>query len=212
MWFVVPVLLFFIAGLLLNLLVPYGQEIVLLNDWRNEPFNMLFKMATRMGEAIAFLISGLVALLYRYRFAVLIALAGLVTIPVSYSMKEALRHDRPITWFEQEGLRDTLVLVPGERLNTGKTSFPSGHTMAAFALFGVLSTLLKRRWWQLACAFLPALTGLSRIFLVQHFLRDVLLGALVGLLIAALVHYIDRRFLSKHSGLDRGLLRWSREA
>ena len=64
-------------------------------------------------------------------------------------------------------------------------SFPSGHTGAAFGFFGVLF-FAYRRWggWALLVA---AAIAWSRIYLNVHHLSDIMAGALIGLLIAAIV-------------------------
>ncbi|MDO3378991.1 phosphatase PAP2 family protein [Geoalkalibacter halelectricus] len=57
-------------------------------------------------------------------------------------------------------------------------SFPSGHTMTAFAACGALAVLLPGS----LALFLPVaiLIGFSRIFLGLHYPTDVLVGALLG--------------------------------
>ena len=68
-------------------------------------------------------------------------------------------------------------------------SFPSGHTMAATVLYGVLAALLvtkiKRRSFRvliiLAASFLIALVGFSRMYLGVHYLSDVLGAIAEGL-------------------------------
>ena len=68
-------------------------------------------------------------------------------------------------------------------------SFPSGHTMAATVLYGVLAALLvtkiKRRSFRvlviLAASFLIALVGFSRMYLGAHYLSDVLGAIAEGL-------------------------------
>lgn len=56
-------------------------------------------------------------------------------------------------------------------------SFPSGHTTTAF----VLATLLALMYRKQALWFLLAvLVGYSRIYLFQHFLRDVIFGSFIG--------------------------------
>jgi membrane-associated phospholipid phosphatase len=64
-------------------------------------------------------------------------------------------------------------------------SFPSGHTGAAFAFFGVPLFANRRYGW---CAlFAAAAIAWSRIYLNVHHLSDVMVGALVGLVAAYLV-------------------------
>jgi undecaprenyl-diphosphatase len=55
--------------------------------------------------------------------------------------------------------------------------------MAAFALYSLLAMMLpvRQKHWGLPMAIIAVLVGISRIFLVQHFLADVLGGALLGL-------------------------------
>lgn len=68
-------------------------------------------------------------------------------------------------------------------------SFPSGHTMAATVLYGVLAALLvtkiRRRSFRvvviLSASFLIALVGFSRMYLGAHYLSDVLGAIAEGL-------------------------------
>lgn len=207
-WFTVPALLFLNVGLGLLLFVPYGAEVLYFNPWRTEPLNTFFRFCTALGEPLVFVGLGLFVMLFRYRYALLIALAGLIITPVSYILKDHVGTDRPITFFEKLGLRDEVALVPRVELNGGQTSFPSGHTMAAFGMYGLVALMAARRapWLGLACAWTAFLVALSRIFLVQHFLIDVLGGAAMGLLIAWLVCAINARFFHQWSFLDRGIL------
>jgi membrane-associated phospholipid phosphatase len=193
-WYALPTALLLISGLWLSVQMPYGRELVLMNSLREQPFNLLFKWVTLLGEAWAYVASGIVLMFLRYRYVVLIAAVGLTVIPVSQGLKHWYKVPRPIAYFEQTGQRDGLVLVPGERLNRGKTSFPSGHTSAAYALFTTLAALAvgRWRWLGLPFALIAAVAGISRMFLVQHFLIDVLAGALVGITIAVALQPLNR--------------------
>ncbi len=208
-WFAIPALLFINTGLVLLLFVPFGEEVLYFNAWRAEPLNTFFRFCTRLGEAPVFVVIGLIALGFRYRYALLIALAGLVLVPLSYVLKDNIGADRPVTYFEKKGIRDEVALVPHVEINGGQTSFPSGHTMTAFGMFGLIAQMVRRRapWLGLACAWTALLVGLSRIFLAQHFLIDVLGGAVTGCLIAWFVWSLNDRFFQKWSFLDRGILR-----
>lgn len=193
-FFALPTALLLLSGLLWSVQMPYGRELVLMNGLREQPLNLLFKWLTLLGEAWAYVGAGIALLFVRYRYVVLIAAVGLTVIPVSQGLKHWYKVPRPIAYFEQTGQRDGLVLVPGERLNRGRTSFPSGHTAAAYALFTTLSALALGRWRILGLPFalMAAATAISRIFLVQHFLSDVLAGAFVGITIALALRPLDR--------------------
>ena len=58
-------------------------------------------------------------------------------------------------------------------------SFPSGHTMSAFASASFLDRRydIKGKYYFYAAA---ALTGISRVAAVKHYIHDVLAGALIG--------------------------------
>jgi membrane-associated phospholipid phosphatase len=191
-WFMIPVLLFFILGLSLNLVLPVGDELLFLNRWRAEPYNSFFRLSTLLGEYHVYVLAGLPALLWRLRYGLLVALTGLLISPISYVVKDRIGKDRPITWLRTESRHDEVLVVPGEVLNEGRTSFPSGHSMAAFGLYSALAVLLCGVYPRLglALALCAVLTALSRIFLVQHFLADVLGGALLGLLVGELARRI----------------------
>ena len=208
-WFFIPVLMFFNAGLALAFFTPYGDEILLLNGFRFEPFNSIFRFMTMLGEIHAFVVAGVLALFWRFRYTLLIALSGLVTIPVVYVIKDAFGADRPITFFRNRGLADFVVTVPGVELNMGQTSFPSGHTMAAFALFTMLTLITtdSNRRWGLVFAVLAVLVGVSRVFLVQHFLADILAGALLGIIVSCLIWQLQRApFFQQMKWLDGRLM------
>lgn len=197
-WFYLPVAIFLALGALVVVFVPYGNEIIALNPLRQEPLNSIFKFFTWCGEPGSWFAVGLTLLLLgKYRFAVLIAAAGLFTIPLSYISKDKIGTSRPATYFADAGKMQEVVTVPGVELNLGQTSFPSGHTMSAFGLYGLLALMSKRKQWyrQLALALLAILVGISRIFLVQHFMVDVAGGAVLGLGVSALAWAFNGRLM-----------------
>jgi membrane-associated phospholipid phosphatase len=208
-WFLVPVALFLGFGLTIALLVPYGNEILLFNDLRREPLISVFKFFSWCGETWIWVIIGLLALFYRYRFALLIAMTGLI-MPFVFILKDQVGTDRPITYFQKNGRSAAVVVVPQEQLNTGQTSFPSGHTMSAFGLSSLLALMAgpKSRKRVLVLALLAIAVGLSRIFLVQHFLVDVLAGALLGMGVSGFVWWLNGTpFFREKTWLD-GKLRF----
>jgi undecaprenyl-diphosphatase len=85
-------------------------------------------------------------------------------------------------------------------------SFPSGHAMAAFTLYGILTFLLWKHtpthWGRslliLCSAFMIIMIGVSRIYLGVHYPSDVLGGYLASatwlvLSISTYQRYLERR-------------------
>jgi membrane-associated phospholipid phosphatase len=68
---------------------------------------------------------------------------------------------------------------------TGGYGIPSGHTGAATVTYLYLAYWAKRRWaWVLAAVGIFVM-GLSRIYLGQHFLHDILAGFVVAVMVLA---------------------------
>ena len=84
------------------------------------------------------------------------------------------------TWFKSHG-----------RVITGRGSFPSGHTMGAFAIATVFAERYRRHRWVPWVAYgLAGLVGFSRVSLQSHFPSDVFAGAVLGYTIS---HYVVLR-------------------
>jgi|1048.fasta_scaffold06981_2 membrane-associated phospholipid phosphatase len=198
-WFLIPVLLFYVLALVVTLWAPYGYELIWFNPHRVEPWNTFFIWATRLGEAPLWVAAAVILLFVHRPYGIVLITALLLMAPISYVAKDLIGIPRPNTWFDLHQLQDLLVKVPGVPLNGGNTSFPSGHTMLAFTMFSLVALMLPGRWRHLGAllALLAWLTGVSRIFLVQHFLRDILAGAAFGLAISSLVWFGYNRWLNK---------------
>ena len=78
------------------------------------------------------------------------------------------------------------LIIPERRPDTGhKGSFPSGHSTntMAIATLGAIGNPAQAAAW-----YLPAVgVSLSRLALKRHHIRDVVVGTLVGLTVAAAV-------------------------
>ncbi|MFB6890099.1 phosphatase PAP2 family protein [Kitasatospora sp. NPDC056327] len=102
-------------------------------------------------------------------------LVVLVAYAVNSGFKGLVEEVRPCA---QLRVRDTLETCPG----TGDWSFPSNHTVVAFAAAAAL-WFADRRLGAVA-AVAAVLMGASRVWVGVHYPHDVLAGALVGLLVA----------------------------
>ncbi|MFB7473751.1 phosphatase PAP2 family protein [Kitasatospora sp. NPDC056184] len=99
----------------------------------------------------------------------------LVAYAVNSGLKGLVEEVRPCA---QLHVRDTLEACPG----AGDWSFPSNHTVIAFAAAAAL-WVADRRIGAVA-AVAAVLMGASRVWVGVHYPHDVLVGALVGLLVA----------------------------
>ena len=79
----------------------------------------------------------------------------------------------------------------GPSLSARFHAFPSGHTAASTAFFGVLLFVS----WRIGLAYLtiPALIGFSRMYVAAHYLSDVVCAAILGALCAFLVAHFLRK-------------------
>lgn len=171
---------FLLSGVAL-ILIEQGDAILFFNARRAVWSDFLFKYGTQLGEEIAYVGITIILLFFDYRKALLFPLLGVLVTIVSYFSKSIFAQDRPATYFKKLNQLQDLQFIEGIDLHTGATSFPSGHTMSGFALYTLLALLLPKKWWiQISLFSIAFLVGFSRIYLVQHFLRDVYLGAFLG--------------------------------
>jgi membrane-associated phospholipid phosphatase len=86
----------------------------------------------------------------------------------------------------------------GPRLSANYNAFPSGHTAASTAFF---AALLLGAGWRVAAPFLvvPILIAFSRMYVAAHYLSDVTVAAILGILCALLI----TRWLLKQTAARR---------
>ena len=73
-----------------------------------------------------------------------------------------------------------------------RPGFPSMHATASFA-FAMSLLVARLRWPAAAFLTIALLVAWSRVFLGLHFPSDVLVGAVLGSLLAIAVHFVVRR-------------------
>lgn len=129
--------------------------------------------ATRMGDGWLWVATGLALLLFggnlRYLAVTAGALAACAGILIFSALKHASRRKRPCEILPH----CWSAIAPPDRY-----SFPSGHTIVAFAV--VLSIGSFYPDWLLALLAVALLIAASRIILGMHFVSDVVAGAAIG--------------------------------
>lgn len=144
---------------------------------RNSVLDVIVPFYTKLGNSgILSIITGVVLLFFKKTrkcgFAILLALLGGLLI-VNWTIKPIVARPRPCSFYP-EFL--TLVSKPSEY------SFPSGHTVSAFAAAVPLFKYHKKAG--IVAIVLAALMGLSRLYVFVHFPTDVFMGFVIGSAIA----------------------------
>lgn len=193
-----------IAGLSILSVSEKGDEVLWFNA-NNHPFaDWVFRILTMLGE-IYFILPAIAFVWWKKEraHALLILFAMIDVSVVVQSLKRLVfaHLSRPA---ELIGKLHTLRTINGVEA-VHFHSFPSGHTAGAFAIMFLLAHTFNNRAATVFLFVLALLTGISRMYLLQHFLSDVVAGALIGVSVAWVVNrfFADRikrmKFVSSHT-------------
>lgn len=152
----------------------------LLNSLHNPKLDYFFILFTNLGDGIiALVFCVLAAVFYRKKiYALSLLYAFLISGIIAQFLKRLVDTPRPKLFFANG---EYTQFIDGIKIAT-QHSFPSGHTATAFAITAVIIIFIKNRKWQIPLLTIASLVGYSRIYLGQHFLLDVLVGAIIGCL------------------------------
>lgn len=154
------------------------------NNWRAPRWVRLYSVsATRVGDGWLWYAMGLVILALggKTRFEALGAagLSSALSVLLFSRLKRLTGRRRPC----QIAPHCWATLLPPDQF-----SFPSGHTMTAFAVAIPLSLFYPSL--SIALLFCALSIAMSRILLGMHFLSDVVAGALIGTGLGYLGYFI----------------------
>ena len=189
-------LLFMLTGLILVSITDKSLLHLSANEFVGSSADIFFKNFTHIGDGLTVVILILLASLVHLKNFIPFALLGLVSFAVSGLIAQLLKRlvfngsSRPIKFFGDHHLK----LIEGVELH-GSYSFPSGHSTASFALFIFLAFVFKKqRYVQVICAFGAILAAYSRVHISQHFIQDILAGAVLGISCFFIVAWIFNKF------------------
>ncbi len=106
------------------------------------------------------------------RLGKLLGLLLFISVGVNTIFKQAFRGPRPFWLDPSVGI-----------LETSGYGIPSGHTQNSTVLFLLVAGWVRKGWVWLLAITMIMLMGLSRIYLGDHFVSDVIGGLLLGLII-----------------------------
>ncbi|MEO5500750.1 MAG: phosphatase PAP2 family protein [Ginsengibacter sp.] len=170
-------LLFVLVAAFILLFFSKADGFIFLNPYHSTFLDWFFIFSTYLGDGLFCVALGLLFFLFKKKYLGLMVissylLSGFVAQVLKYFILEA----RPAVFFEKIKYDNFITDVTLHNYH----SFPSGHTASAFALAAILSFSVKNKFYSLLFLGIAILVGYSRIYLGQHFLDDVLAGAVVG--------------------------------
>ena len=182
------------------------------NQFHTPFFDQFFKYLTYLGDGWPIAIIAVFYLLFiGIRQGLLIGFAVLFSSAITQLFKHFVFGGtlRPGTYFKDVDPQ-TLHLIEGVDLHS-VYSLPSGHTTAAFALTISIAFIYNTRKMDTAMFILGALIGWSRVYLSQHFLEDVFMGSIIGILGTIVIYSLlySPKMLEKNR-LDSPLINWKK--
>lgn len=124
-----------------------------------------------------------------------IGFAILTSICLNGLLKSLFHFKRPFQYEEKDYLRK-LQDSPLKDSATG-SSFPSGHSQNAGALYSSLSIHFRHKPLWIISIFFMIAVPLSRLYLGVHFPSDVVVGLLLGIFISILSYFLLNKFQQK---------------
>jgi membrane-associated phospholipid phosphatase len=194
--FYAPYLILFGLAIVFYFYQSHGDFVIWLNKLHNPIWDFFFKYWTLTGSVFFFGGTCILLIFVKRRFGFILALVGSSVLLTSLFFKFIMFPDvpRPIIYFEP----GILKLVSGVEV-LSMNSFPSGHAMAAFALGSYLALMFQNNNYSAILLIGACLTALSRVYLSQHFLIDIMAGSLIGVIMATGLYFIFEKYLNKES-------------
>lgn len=152
------------------------QIIEFLQSFSNPALDWIMRIITEFGDQYFFILLG--AVLYwtvdkKFAFKLMVAYLGSAFI--NGGLKALTNKPRPY----QEGARAILQETTG-------SSMPSGHAQASGSLaINLWNEYYYAKWVRVLMIAMIILVPLSRMYLGQHYLEDVLVGLVLGLILGS---------------------------
>lgn len=196
-WFYLPFLIWVILGGMA--LVFFSQETLFyaINSNHTAFGDRLMPVlsAYGRGDCITIVLCSLILIpALRNKFYLITAgiFGVLISIPIYY-LKLFFACPRPITVF---GLNKVHTVPWLENLHNN--SFPSGHTLGAFGFFLFICFWMpkKHEAWGAFFFALALGVGVSRLYLGQHFFKDIYFGSIFGVVITTGIYLVCKKLIA----------------
>ena len=195
---------FFLLGILFLAIFQNSNFSIIVNASHNNFLDQFFKYITFLGDGRFVFLIALIYLFANKKYGTSILISLIINTILIQVLKRVVFSNRfrPSFYFKNLIEDGSWNMIDGVELYE-KFSFPSGHTALIFCLCMSICICMKKKYFPLLLVLLAYFVGFSRIYLSQHFLIDVLAGALIGSLIPILTFkYIEPLFFNKNKIKD----------
>ncbi len=205
-WYFIPAGAVFLFTAILILVNSKADTHLWINQFHSEFFDDFFTIATGAGTGVSIGICVIILVFIRYGHALCSLFGYAIAVGVVQLFKHVLLHNmyRPVRYFEELGIE--LYQVEGIEQKTLK-SFPSGHTTEIFFVCTYLAMVIGNKFPNILLLILAVLVGFSRVYLSQHFLEDVLGGAVLGTFFALVSYSLSTVWQQKRPWMNDRLIR-----
>jgi membrane-associated phospholipid phosphatase len=184
-YFLIPLLSVLLLGSCLVVIWDKGDLHLLTNTYNTPFLDLCMPYLTHIGDGMFAAICIAALLFVKLRHALQLGLSVILSALITQFAKNYFGLHRPIEFFGDSA--SLLHIVEGVELHRFN-SFPSGHATTAFALFFTLSLLFGKQYRAFLFFIMAFIAAFSRVYLSQHFLQDVLMGACIGTLSSLFVY------------------------
>lgn len=206
--FLILLLVFQIAGLFFSLSYSQAALFLAINKLHQPIADQLFMAITHLGDWPITLVLAFIFLFINWRHSFVLVSTMLYTGFFTQTIKMLVKHPRPFVYFENV---EPIYTIQDYVLQNS-LSFPSGHTTCVFSLTITLSYIFLKQRKQ-PWLFLAALiVAFSRVYLSQHFFKDLLAGSFIGTFFALhLIWLFERTKWYQTPAMQGRLLQRSKE-
>lgn len=158
--------------------------------------DLLFDGISFLGEEYFYIaVLGFIYWIVNKRFGEFLAITLGFSLTLNNLIKDFIEANRPFEDYDD---------IENKRPETATGhSMPSGHVQGSSSFFTAMALYLKKHLYLVIAIVLTVLMMFSRMYLGVHYLKDVIVGAVVGITIAVSAHFLFQKYRDKPKHLHR---------
>jgi len=183
-YFIAYLLLFSVA-LVIQFSYSKTDISIFINAHYSDFLDFACQYGTYLGDGIFAVFVSILLMFFNKNIGIVSVFAYTISSLIVQGLKHLVFDDRnrPSKFLDMTQMH----VVPGVEIHN-YNSFPSGHSAAAFAFFTILALFYQKPTFQIICLLLAIFTAYTRIYLLQHFFQDTLVGSAIGVATSVVVY------------------------